>query len=97
MKRAVVLAAAAVFSSFGLLAADFSFAAGAIEHLGLADAVVGVGLDVGPHVAEPDPHDGTKRRHDQHDDRARGRKVMSGRDERCRVLGMATWSSRIMT
>jgi hypothetical protein len=41
MKRAVVLAAAAVFSSFGLLAADFSFAAGAIEHLGLADAVVG--------------------------------------------------------
>jgi hypothetical protein len=41
MKSAVVLAAAAVFSSLGLLAADFSFAAGAIEHLGLADAVVG--------------------------------------------------------
>ena len=40
MKSAVVLAAAAVFSSLGLLAADFSFAAGAIEHLGLADAVV---------------------------------------------------------
>jgi hypothetical protein len=28
---------------------------------------------------------------------ARGRNVMSVRDERCRVLGMATWSSRIMT
>jgi len=41
MKKTVLLAAVAVFSSFGLLAADFSFAAGAIEHLGLADAVVG--------------------------------------------------------
>ncbi len=41
MKKAVILAAAVICSSFGLLAAEFSFAAGAIEHLGLADAVVG--------------------------------------------------------
>ena len=41
MKRAVVLAAVAVFCGFGLLAAESSFAAGAIEKLGLADAVVG--------------------------------------------------------
>jgi hypothetical protein len=41
MKKAVILAAAVVCTSFGLLAAEFSFAAGAIEHLGLADAVVG--------------------------------------------------------
>jgi hypothetical protein len=41
MKRAAILAAAAVFSGFGLLAAEVSFAAGAIEHLGLADAIVG--------------------------------------------------------
>ena len=41
MKRAVILAVAVLCTSFGLLAAEFSFAAGAIEHLGLADAVVG--------------------------------------------------------
>ncbi len=41
MNKAVVLAAVAVFVGFGLLAAEFSFAAGAIEKLGLADAVVG--------------------------------------------------------
>jgi hypothetical protein len=41
MKKSVVLAAVAVFWGFGLLAAEFSFAAGGIEKLGLADAVVG--------------------------------------------------------
>lgn len=41
MKKAVVLATAIVCASFSLLAAEFSFAAGAIEHLGLADDVVG--------------------------------------------------------
>jgi hypothetical protein len=41
MKKSVVLAAVAVFWGFGLLAAEFSFAAGDIEKLGLADAVVG--------------------------------------------------------
>ncbi|NGZ02254.1 MAG: hypothetical protein CV090_04290 [Nitrospira sp. WS238] len=41
MKRAVVLAAVAVSCGFGLLAAESSFAAGGIEKLGLADAVVG--------------------------------------------------------
>ncbi|MDK2742142.1 MAG: hypothetical protein H8K03_10225 [Nitrospira sp.] len=41
MKRAVVLAAVAVFSGFGLLAAEFSLADGGIEKLGIADAVVG--------------------------------------------------------
>lgn len=41
MKKAVALAAVAMFGGFGLLAAEFSFAAGAIEKLGLADAVVG--------------------------------------------------------
>ena len=41
MKRTVVLAAVAVVAGFGLLAAEFSFAAGGIEKLGLADAVVG--------------------------------------------------------
>src|SRR5574338_735677 len=40
MKRAVILAAVTVFTGFGLLAAEFSLAAD-IEHLGLADAVVG--------------------------------------------------------
>jgi hypothetical protein len=40
MKKSVVLAAVAVVIGFGLLAAEFSFAAG-IEKLGLADAVVG--------------------------------------------------------
>ncbi|MDF0675998.1 MAG: hypothetical protein P0120_16945 [Nitrospira sp.] len=40
MKRAVILAAVTVFSGFGLLAAGISLAAD-IEHLGLADAVVG--------------------------------------------------------
>ena len=41
MKKAVVLATAIVCASFSLLAAEFSFAAGGIEHLGLADDVVG--------------------------------------------------------
>lgn len=41
MKRAVILAAVAVFWGFGLLAAEVSLAAGDIEKLGLADAVVG--------------------------------------------------------
>ena len=41
MKRAVVLAAVAVFWGFGLLAAEFSFADGGIDKVGLADAVVG--------------------------------------------------------
>ena len=41
MKKAVTLAAVAVFAGAGLFAADFSFAAGAIEKLGLADDVVG--------------------------------------------------------
>ena len=41
MKRVVVLAAVTAFSVFGLLAAEFSIAAGAPEALGLADAIVG--------------------------------------------------------
>ncbi len=41
MKKAVVLAAVVVFAGFGLLAAEASLAAGGIEKLGLADAVVG--------------------------------------------------------
>ena len=41
MNRAVVLAAVAVFGGFGLLAAEVSFADGAIEHVGIADAVTG--------------------------------------------------------
>ena len=41
MKKAVVLAAMAVFVGFGLLGAESSRADGAIEHVGLADAVVG--------------------------------------------------------
>lgn len=41
MKKAVVLAAVAVYWGFGLLAAEFSFADGDIEKVGLADAVVG--------------------------------------------------------
>ena len=40
MKKAVVLAAVAVFLGFGLLTAEFTLAAG-LEALGLADAVVG--------------------------------------------------------
>lgn len=41
MKRAVVLAAVTVFLGFGLLAAESSFADGAIDKVGLADAIVG--------------------------------------------------------
>jgi hypothetical protein len=41
MKRPVILAAVAFVSCFGLLAAEVSLAAGAIEKVGLADAVVG--------------------------------------------------------
>jgi hypothetical protein len=41
MKRAVILAAVALVFGFGLLAAEVSLAAGAIEKVGLADAVVG--------------------------------------------------------
>ncbi len=41
MKRTIVLAAVALFSAVGLLAAESALAAGAIEKLGLADAVVG--------------------------------------------------------
>lgn len=41
MKRTIVLAAVALFSAVGLLAVESALAAGAIEKLGLADAVVG--------------------------------------------------------
>jgi hypothetical protein len=41
MKRKVVLVTVALFSAVGLLAAESALAAGAIEKLGLADAVVG--------------------------------------------------------
>jgi hypothetical protein len=41
MKRAVVLAAVALFSGFGLLAPELSLADGAIDKVGIADAVVG--------------------------------------------------------
>ena len=41
MKKVAVLASVAAFSVVGLLAAEFSVAAGAPEALGLADAVVG--------------------------------------------------------
>ena len=41
MKRTIVLAAVALFSAVGLLAVGSALAAGPIEKLGLADAVVG--------------------------------------------------------
>jgi hypothetical protein len=41
MRRVVVLASVAAFSVFGMLAAESASAAGAIESLGLADAIVG--------------------------------------------------------
>lgn len=41
MKRKVVLATVALFSAVGLLAANSALAAGAIEKLGIADAIVG--------------------------------------------------------
>jgi hypothetical protein len=41
MKKAVVLAAVLAFSGFGLLAAEVSRADGAVDHIGIADAVSG--------------------------------------------------------
>jgi len=41
MKRKFVLAAVALFSAVGLLAVESALAAGAIEKIGLADAIVG--------------------------------------------------------
>ncbi len=41
MKRTIVLAAVALFSAVGLLAVESALAAGAIEKIGLADAIVG--------------------------------------------------------
>ncbi|MBH0205663.1 MAG: hypothetical protein HP498_07580 [Nitrospira sp.] len=41
MKRKFVLAAVALFSAVGLLAVESAWAAGPIEKLGLADAIVG--------------------------------------------------------